>query len=473
MKKEFIINNGKYKILKKIGSGRFSTCWEAEVLMQEGGSSNESLNESPETVAVKIQRNKRDYLEMAEDEIKYYKLLDNTCENVLQLKDYFTEQGGDICMVFEKMDKTLLHLIEESKKGLPLEQVKDIIKQILKGIDYLHKNGIVHTDLKPENILVKENSDGSLKVCISDLGNACLFKDIQRRYKLGKQNIIERYEELREDHKIIRLKELLSKDANEVSIGARKGDNIIDPDTNEVSNGKSESILTVKERQEIQRLEKHKDVREFRRLDKTDEVKEFKELEIKVMDSIGTTEYNSVEAIIGADYGYPTDIWSVACVMFECLTNDYLFDPHSFCDNSSDTDSNDDSDSDVDMSDNDSDSDSDSDSDYDSESDDEENRILIDQMHLWLMTRTLGEIPKYVSRRGDFAEDFFNKAGNIKRMPQFLKEKSISYILNYDYDFDLEDAKKVEEFMLPMLTYDAEKRISAEKALESEFLRDN
>ena len=51
------------------------------------------------------------------------------------------------------------------------------------------------------------------------------------------------------------------------------------------------------------------------------------------------------------------------------------------------------------------------------------------------------------------------------------KEKSISYTLNYDYDFNLEDAKKVEEFMLPMLIYDAEKRISAEKALESEFLK--
>lgn len=441
MKKEFIINNGKYKILKKIGSGRFSTCWEAELLKQEGGSSTES-----ETVAIKIQRNKRDYLEMAEDEIKYYELLDNSCENVLQLKDHFTEQGGDICMVFEKMDKTLLKLIEDSKKGLPLNQVKDIIRQVLKGMDYLHKNGIVHTDLKPENILVKENSDGTLKVCISDLGNACLLKDIQRRYKLEKQQVIERYEELREDHKIIRLKELQNRD-------------IIDSENN---NGKSESILTDKERQEIQRLEKNKDVREFRRLEKTDEVKEFRELEMKIQDSIGTTEYNSVEAIIGADYGCATDIWSVACVMFECLTNDYLFDPHSFCDA--------DSDSDVDMSDN-STSDSDTDTDSDSDDDDEENRIIIDQMHLWLMTRTLGEIPKYVSRRGDFANDFFNNAGNIKRMPQFLKEKSISYTLNYDYDFDLEDAKKIEEFMLPMLAYDAEKRISAEKALESEFLR--
>ncbi len=447
MKKEFIINNGKYKIVKKIGSGRFSTCWESEV-----------LGASVDNVAIKVQRKKKDYLEMAEDEIKIYKQLcksEAKCDNILVLKDHFTEQGGSICMVFDKMDKTLHNLIDESKTGLPIDVVKSIVKQILQGLDHLHKHGIVHTDLKPENILVKENADGSYKACISDLGNACFLKDIKRRYKLEKQSVIERFEELREEHKIMRFKELLKKEA-------------------------SEDELTDKDKQEIKRLEKQKEVREFKLLEKTDEVLEFKELERVVQDSIGTTEYNSVEAIIGSDYGPATDVWSVACIMFECLTNDYLFDPHSFVD-SSDTSSEgsqNNDDSEYEMSDDDKeqsesesdDSDSDIDSDSDSDDEDEENQLLIDQMHLWLMTRTLGEIPKYVSRRGDYTEDFFNNAGNIKRMPQFLKEKSISYTLNYDYNIEKDEAKKIEEFMLPMLSYDSEKRINAEKALELELI---
>jgi len=486
MKTEIKINNGKYKMIKKLGAGRFSVCWECELTKESsaspeatviiGGSDLKKPNKkfvqvlqtvednlkeneimevpaSKESFAVKIQKNKKDYLDMARDEIKFYTLLQdskNKSDNLLELKDHFTERGGDICMVFNKMDKTLLELIEESKTGLSLPVVKSIMKQILDGIACLHKNGIIHTDLKPENILLKELGPDNYKVCIGDLGSACLNKEVLRRYKLQKQKVIERYEELVEDFKVVKYIQLIKKDAD---------------------------TRTMPETQELLRLDKNKTIKEFKLLDKTDEVKELKELENRIMDSIGTTEYKSIESIIGADYTISTDIWSIACIMFESLTNDYLFDPHSFCDDISSRDSDSDSDNDIEMSSDSEDSDnseghnrSDSEGSESSEIKDDENKLLIDQMHLWLMTRTLGEIPKYVSRRGDFAKDFFNNAGNIKRMPQFLKEKSISYTLTYDYNFDKEIADEIEKFMLPMLAYDAEKRISAEKALESPFL---
>ena len=97
MKKEITVNNGKYRMIKKLGAGRFSSCWEGREELQE-------------PVAIKVQKNKKDYIEMANEEIKLYNILgksNNKSENLLELKEHFIERGGDVCMVFEKMDKTL------------------------------------------------------------------------------------------------------------------------------------------------------------------------------------------------------------------------------------------------------------------------------------------------------------------------------------------------------------------------------
>lgn len=47
-------------------------------------------------------------------------------------------------------------------------------------------------------------------------------------------------------------------------------------------------------------------------------------------EDIQTRQYRSPEAILGrADWGATADIWSAACVVFELLTAEYLFDPQS------------------------------------------------------------------------------------------------------------------------------------------------
>merc|ERR1719188_2558300 len=44
-------------------------------------------------------------------------------------------------------------------------------------------------------------------------------------------------------------------------------------------------------------------------------------------DDIQTRQYRSPETIINAGYDTSADIWSLACMIFELVTGDYLFDP--------------------------------------------------------------------------------------------------------------------------------------------------
>ncbi len=61
----------------------------------------------------------------------------------------------------------LATLIEERGKIESLEEVFNIVRQIVKGLDYIHRRGIIHRDIKPSNILLFE--DNVVKISDFDL----------------------------------------------------------------------------------------------------------------------------------------------------------------------------------------------------------------------------------------------------------------------------------------------------------------
>jgi len=69
-------------------------------------------------------------------------------------------------MVFEILGVNLLEIMKRyDYKGIPLPLVRRMAKQVLIGLDYLHRIcKIIHTDLKPENSIVALGNDKLLDI---------------------------------------------------------------------------------------------------------------------------------------------------------------------------------------------------------------------------------------------------------------------------------------------------------------------
>jgi serine/threonine protein kinase len=81
----------------------------------------------------------------------------------------------------------LFSYIEYKQGKIPSIESAVIVRQVLKGVEYLHGQDIVHRDLKPDNILMTSLNSGA-RVVITDFGNARFLPnaDTQRDYTNNK-----------------------------------------------------------------------------------------------------------------------------------------------------------------------------------------------------------------------------------------------------------------------------------------------
>ncbi|KAH9323496.1 hypothetical protein KI387_018135, partial [Taxus chinensis] len=134
----------RYKIICKMGEGTFGQvleCWDRT---------------SRDLVAIKVTRGLQKYREDALIEIDVLREVakyDKTGKRCVQMREWF-DYRNHTCIVFEKLGPSLYdYLKKNSFRPFPIYFVREIGRQLLESIAYMHDLKLVHTDLKPENIL--------------------------------------------------------------------------------------------------------------------------------------------------------------------------------------------------------------------------------------------------------------------------------------------------------------------------------
>ncbi|XP_059812357.1 cyclin-dependent kinase 4 isoform X1 [Hypanus sabinus] len=158
-----------YEPVAEIGGGAYGTVYKARDLR------------SGKFVALKNVRVHRDEEGLPASTVREVALLKRLEQfdhpNIVRLFDVCATMRADretkVTLVFEHVDQDLKTYLEKAPApGLPPETIKDLMKQLLNGLAFLHSHNVVHRDLKPEDILV--TSRGQVK--LADFGLARIYR---------------------------------------------------------------------------------------------------------------------------------------------------------------------------------------------------------------------------------------------------------------------------------------------------------
>jgi serine/threonine protein kinase len=147
-------------------------------------------------------------------------------------------------------------------------------------------------------------------------------------------------------------------------------------------------------------------------------------------DDVQTRHYRAPEVILGyKSYDTPIDIWSLACIVFELLTGDLLFEPHGGKNYSKDDD------------------------------------------HLAQIMELLGRLPRDMVVQGKYSSDYLTRGGDLRNI-KTLRFWGLKEVFVEKYKYSATEAANIASFLLPMLEYTPGKRATAREALRHAWIRD-
>jgi serine/threonine-protein kinase len=147
--------DGRYRVLRKIGAGGMADVWLAEDthLQRE--------------VALKVLHTRfaqdREFVERFRREAESAAALSHP--NIVSVYDRGDVEGTYYIAMQYLRGRSLKQLIEI---GLTPEQSVYLVRQVLEGARFAHRNGVVHRDLKPQNVIVDDEG----KAVVTDFGIA-------------------------------------------------------------------------------------------------------------------------------------------------------------------------------------------------------------------------------------------------------------------------------------------------------------
>ena len=158
--------SGDYKIIEKIGEGMYGKVYKAINIKENKYYAIKQLNFKDINEKEKKQIN---------NEVSFIKNLKHP--NVISYKDSFNDENNlfNIVTIFCEGGDIYNKIQQQNNEYFNEEQILNWMVQILLGLNYIHKNGIIHRDIKPQNIYIQNNNI----ICIGDFGIAKIINQIQ------------------------------------------------------------------------------------------------------------------------------------------------------------------------------------------------------------------------------------------------------------------------------------------------------
>ncbi|MBP5516465.1 MAG: protein kinase [Bacteroidales bacterium] len=170
--------NGKYTILKKIGSGGFGITYIAtqntlnrNVCIKEYFLTGRCVRDNERRTIVPLENGIEIYEKYRQAFVKEGQTLAGLHHpGIVEVVDVFDENGTSY-MVMNYIEGRSLQKIVEDEGPLPYEVAVNYIAQVSEAVGYIHERHILHRDIKPENIMIT----GDFRAVLIDFGSAREF----------------------------------------------------------------------------------------------------------------------------------------------------------------------------------------------------------------------------------------------------------------------------------------------------------